>query len=68
VRLVGGLSARKRASDSLKPSVGHLAAKPRYAPIGDRTRIRLWGRGNCLLQALHSRLSKAVSRPLVGGS
>jgi hypothetical protein len=37
---VGGLSARKRASDSLKPSVGHLAAKPRYAPIGDRTRMR----------------------------
>jgi uncharacterized protein with GYD domain len=42
-RLVGGLSARKRASDSLKPSGAHLATKARYAPIGDRTRIRLWG-------------------------
>ena len=42
VRLCGGLSARKRASDSLKPSVGHLATKARFAPIGDRAGI---GRG-----------------------
>ena len=42
-RLVWGLSARNRASDSLKPSGAHLATKARYAPIGDRTRIRLWG-------------------------
>jgi hypothetical protein len=37
----GGLSARKRASDSLKPSGAHLATKARYAPVGDRAGIRL---------------------------
>ena len=41
VRAVGGLSARKRASHSLKPSGAHLATKARYAPIGDRTGIGL---------------------------
>ena len=41
VRLVvGGLSAQKRTSDSLKPSGAHLATKARFAPIGDRTRMR----------------------------
>jgi hypothetical protein len=39
VRLVGGLSARKRASDSLKPSGAHLATKARYVPVGDRAGI-----------------------------
>ena len=37
----GGLSARKRASDSLKPSGAHLATKARYAPVGDRAGIGL---------------------------
>ena len=39
-RLVWGPISAERASDSLKPSVGHLAAKPRNARIGDRTHMR----------------------------
>ena len=42
MRLVGGLFARKRASNSLKPSGALLATKAQYAPIGDRAGI---GRG-----------------------
>ena len=41
MRLVGGLSARKRASDSLKLSAAHLETKAPYAPIGDRAGIGL---------------------------
>ena len=39
-RLVGGLSARNAPATLSKPSVGHLAAKPRNARIGDRTHMR----------------------------
>jgi hypothetical protein len=67
VRLVGPISAES-ASDSLKPSGAHLATKARFAPIGDRTRIRLWGTGHCLLHCSMSSLSKAVSRPLGGAA
>jgi hypothetical protein len=40
-----------------------LAAKLRYAPIGDRTRIRLWGSGHCLLQLLHVELEQSGEPP-----
>ena len=41
MRLGGGLSARKRASDFLKPSGARLATKARYVPIGDCAGIGL---------------------------
>ena len=42
LRRVWGPIRAERASDFLKPSVGHLATKARFAPIGDRAGI---GRG-----------------------
>ena len=46
----------ERASDSLKPSGAHLAAKARYAPIGDRAGI---GRGK---QGIENREQRVVGR------
>jgi hypothetical protein len=57
-----GLSAPKRASDSLKPSGAHLATKARLRPFGDPTRIRLWGSGHCLL--LHVELEQSCEPPV----
>ncbi len=69
--VVGGLSAPKRARDSLKPSAAHLAAKARNARIGDRPAcegLRDRSYANCYVRAV-SRLSirstQAASIPML---
>jgi hypothetical protein len=62
----GGLSARKRTSDSLKPSGAHLATRARFASNVVRSPM---GDGEAAIASFScskSCLSKAVSRPLVG--
>jgi hypothetical protein len=66
VRLVGEAHARKRTSDSLKPSGAHLATKARLRPSATGPHSTV-GSGHCLLQLLQVELEQS-GEPPVGGA